>query len=72
MESSMSIPLGIKILVLVLSALTLFTLAARELVAEWLMGAAKSVARLLRLRSRRTIPGVTRERVKLDKPSVAR
>jgi hypothetical protein len=72
MESSMSIPLGIKILVLVLSALTLFTLAARELVAEWLLGAAKSAGRLLRLRSRRTMPGVSRGRVKMDEPSVAR
>jgi hypothetical protein len=58
METSMFIPLWIKVLVLFLSALTLFTLAARELVAEWVMSAVK----LFQLKPRRSMKRTSLDR----------
>jgi hypothetical protein len=68
MEANMLIPLWIKILVLTLSALAVFTLAARELVAAWLMSAVK----LFLFRPKRAARGTSKQEIKLGEPSVAR
>jgi hypothetical protein len=68
METNMFISFWIKILVLILSALTVFTLAARELVAAWL----KSAAKLFLFRPKRAAKGTYKEEIKLGEPSVAR
>jgi hypothetical protein len=68
METNMFIPLWIKILVLTLSALAVFTLAARELVAAWL----RSAAKLFLFRPKVAAKGPSKAKIKLGKPSVAR
>ena len=68
METNMFIPLWIKILVVILSALAVFTLAARELVAAWLMSAVK----LFLFSPKMAAKGTSKEEIKLGEPSVAR
>jgi hypothetical protein len=68
MEASMLIPLWIKVFVLILSALVVFTLAARELVVAWLRSAAKPFL----FRPKMAAKGTFQKEIKLGEPSVAR
>jgi hypothetical protein len=66
METNMFIPIGVKFLVLILSALAVSALAAWELVVEWLRG----VARLFLSIPQRPTKGTSREEIKLGKRSL--
>ena len=68
METNMFIPVWVKILALILSILAVFTLAAWELVVDWLMG----VSRFLLSMPQRATKGTSKEEIKLGKQIVAK
>jgi hypothetical protein len=68
METNMLIPIWVKVLALILSGLTLFVLAARELVAEWF----RVLGRLVLLKLQRATKPAPKEELKLGKRSLAK
>jgi hypothetical protein len=68
METNMFVPVWVKILALILSALAVFFLAARELVVEWLRG----VPRFISLKFQKVTKPVSKEEVKMRKSSLAK
>jgi hypothetical protein len=64
----MEIPLGVKIIVLVLSAVAVFTLAAWELVLQWLGSLAGSLFKSILALPRQVAKGFARNGIPVFKP----